>query len=83
MLAVVIAVVLCHLQQTVGIGIAPGNEVVVLIVDLEEDLQDGQEDGKGKDIEQCRQYVHAQRPGNVPFVAGKIFAHYPIKVLHL
>ena len=75
LLAVVIAVVLGYLQQVTHACRIPRDEVVVLIVDLEENLENGQDDGKRKHVEQCRQYVHPQCSGNVTLVTSKVLTH--------
>ena len=61
---------------------SPGNEGVFDRVHLEKDVQQRDNDGKRKDVEDGGQHVQDHRPGQVALVRGGVLSHHLEKVVH-
>ena len=79
---VVVAIVLRHFHKFVDTASAPRHQLILFRVHLEENLQDGNQNGEGKDIENGCQHIHAERADDVTFVAGKVLAHLLVEFFH-
>ena len=61
---------------------SPGDEGVLHRVHLEQDVQQGDDDGEGKNVEDGGQHVQDHRPGQIALVREGVLFHHPEKVVH-
>ena len=61
----------------------PGDELVVVLVDAEEQLQHGDKRYEREDVEHCREQVEHQRAHHVYFVRSNVTSHQPKKFFHI
>ena len=69
-------------ERVLQIAAAPLHELVMLLLDTEEDIENGQKQREGENIEQCGQHVHQERRSYVFLVRGEILAHHLEEFAH-